>query len=315
MVYNYAYMRKYTTTEFISQAQKIHKNKYDYSETKYFGDSKNITIICPKHGKFKQRADHHKKGCGCPKCKNEKISDVRRMSDEIFFEICKNIHDNYYSYEKSNYTKANNKIIIICPKHGEFTQKAFHHKSGHKCPLCSSEENAKNQALTKIEFIQKAENVHKNRYDYSLVQYKNTKTKVKIICKEHGVFRQQPSNHLSGKGCPFCNCYSKAEKEIASILIENKIQFIFQKAFPYFLTPLGNPYRFDFYLPDINSIIEYDGLHHFSPIQKWGGQKYLAQTKKRDESKNEYCRKNNIEMIRINFKQNILKELKRNKII
>ena len=53
-------------------------------------------------------------------------------------------------------------------------------------------------------FAEKAKKVHSDKYDYSLVEYKSAKTKVKIICNKHGVFEQTPSNHLSGKGCRFC---------------------------------------------------------------------------------------------------------------
>lgn len=58
--------------------------------------------------------------------------------------------------------------------------------------------------LTTEEFIKKAREVHGDRYDYSKVEYVNSKTKVRIICSEHGEFLQLPSNHLRSNGCPIC---------------------------------------------------------------------------------------------------------------
>ena len=53
-------------------------------------------------------------------------------------------------------------------------------------------------------FILKSKKIHGDAYDYSLVEYINCKKKVKIICKEHGIFEQTPNNHLKGQNCPIC---------------------------------------------------------------------------------------------------------------
>ena len=58
--------------------------------------------------------------------------------------------------------------------------------------------------ITTNKFIERAKLIHGDRYDYSMVEYVNIYTKVKIICSEHGEFKQLPNNHLSGKGCPSC---------------------------------------------------------------------------------------------------------------
>ncbi len=60
------------------------------------------------------------------------------------------------------------------------------------------------KSLTQLEFIEKCMAVHKNKYDYSLVQYTNQRTKIKIICKDHGQYEQTPYSHLRGMGCPMC---------------------------------------------------------------------------------------------------------------
>ena len=63
--------------------------------------------------------------------------------------------------------------------------------------------------LTKEEFIEKAKELYNDVYDYSLVTYKNNKTKIEILCPQHGVFLQTPCNHLNGHGCPHCGNQQK----------------------------------------------------------------------------------------------------------
>lgn len=63
------------------------------------------------------------------------------------------------------------------------------------------------------EFIREAQSIHHNKYDYSKVEYVNNKTKVCIICPEHGEFSQTPSDHLNGKGCPQCAGNVRCDKD------------------------------------------------------------------------------------------------------
>ena len=103
-----------------------------------------------------------------------------------------------------NYINAREKITIICKKHGEFKIKLHDLLNGHGCKKCAFEKISKTK--TTEQFIYEAKRVHGNKYDYSKVEYVNNKTKVCIICPEHGEFWQEPSTHVSFKcGCPMCN--------------------------------------------------------------------------------------------------------------
>lgn len=104
-----------------------------------------------------------------------------------------------------DYINTRTKVIITCSIHGDFEQSASSHLQGCGCPNC-----AHNLKYTKNSFIEKANKIHFNKYDYSLVNYINSKLKVKIICFEHGIFEQTPNHHLSNGGCPIC-AYSKGE--------------------------------------------------------------------------------------------------------
>jgi uncharacterized protein YggL (DUF469 family) len=183
-----------TTEQFIEKAQKVHGMKYDYSKVDYVNAKTKICIICPVHGEFYQAPSHHLEGCGCPKCCIEK----KKKTTEQFIKEAIEKHGYKYDYSKVEYIDANTKVCIICPEHGEFYQAPIKHLLGHGCPECG--ENKK----TTEQFIKEAIEKHGNKYDYSKVDYVNNKTKVCIICPEHGEFWQDPNSHLSGCGCPKC---------------------------------------------------------------------------------------------------------------
>lgn len=113
------------------------------------------------------------------------------------------VHGNKYDYSKVEYVNYKTKVCIICPIHGEFWQTPNDHLSKKGCPSCGG-----TKRLTLEEFIAKANDIHNNFYNYSTSAYKNSKTKIEIICPKHGSFFQTPNDHLSGKGCPLC----KSEK-------------------------------------------------------------------------------------------------------
>ena len=115
------------------------------------------------------------------------------------------VHGDKYDYSKVVYLGNKSKIIIVCPEHGEFLQTPSHHTNrGHGCPKCGKLSMALKQSISTESFISKAKLVHNGIYDYSLVNYVNSKTKVDIICPVHGKFNQAPNNHLSGGGCEKC---------------------------------------------------------------------------------------------------------------
>jgi len=125
---------------------------------------------------------------------------MKNKTTEEFIIEAKNIHGNKYDYSKVEYIHSQRKVIIICPIHGEFKQTPNNHiykKRG--CDWCSN-----NHRYTTQEWIIVANEKHKNKYDYSKVIYKNSKTKICIICPEHGEFWQEPASHLMGCGCQKC---------------------------------------------------------------------------------------------------------------
>jgi len=148
--------------------------------------------------------------------------------------------------------------------------------------------------------VQKAKNIHGDKYSYELItDYKNMNTYEKIICPIHGSFSMKMKDHIHSKnGCPKCR-ESKGEKAIRIYLETNNIKYESQKRFEECIDK--NTLPFDFYLPEYNVCIEYDGEQHFKAIKYFGGEKKFKETQNHDLIKKNYCEKNNIKLIRFRF--------------
>jgi len=288
----------YTTGDFIEKANNVHNNRYDYSLVKYKTAHIKVKIICSEHGIFEQKPNRHLSGDGCSKC-----SGNYNYTNNEFIEKVNKIHNNKYNYSLTNYNSRNNFIKIICPEHGIFEQNAGSHLQGVGCKKCYHEKMTYDTET----FIKLAKEKHGNLYDYSLVNYKHSTKKVKIICKNHGIFEQTAHTHLRGAGCPICKS-SRGENEVRLFLENNNVEFEPQKTFEDCKNL--NYLPFDFYLPEYNMCIEYDGMQHFKPIQFFGGEKALKLTKDHDKIKSKYCKDNNIKLLRIKYNENVENKLK-----
>lgn len=288
-------MKKVDNNSFIIRFKEIHGDRYNYSKVNMDkrDEKGRICIICPVHGEFWQNPYDHLKGCGCRKCYGN-----NKMSIDEFIEKARKVHGDKYEYSKVEYNGNKNKVIITCPIHGDFIQKPNDHLSGCGCPKCNNE-----YIPTTSEWIEMAKKVHGDRYDYSKVEYINAKTKVCIICKEHGEFWQRPNNHLNGCNCPHCNSNKRSlnEEYIESLLKENKINFSREKTFDW-LKNKSHLYL-DFYLNDFNVAIEYQGEQHYQPIDKFGGYNEFIKIKERDDKKFELCEQHGIKVFYLRGKK------------
>jgi hypothetical protein len=293
---------KKDTKWFIDNAVKLHGDKYDYSLSEYEGWNKKIKVICKIHGIFEQKATNHLNRYGCDKCARDK----KKLLIDDFIDKSIKTHNNKYDYSIVNYTNNYTKVKIICKEHGIFEQIPNNHINGRGCIKCSG-----NFKKTNSDFIKESIEIHGNKYDYSEVEYINNNTPIKIICKKHGIFYQSPASHLSQHGCPNCK-RSKSEWKIEKILMEHNVKYETQVRFNDCRDK--RPLPFDFYIPSINTCIEFDGIQHFKEIKFWGKEHYNDRVKK-DNIKNIYCLENNIRLIRIKYDEDILEKLKIENII
>lgn len=130
-----------------------------------------------------------------------------RLTTQVFKERATMAHKGFYKYgDDLKYANYYTKVPIICPIHGKFYQKPSEHLHGKGCKLCGSKRTLASTKKTKDKFIKDAVAVHGNKYAYDEAEYIDSKTKIKIICKRHGVFMQTPDKHINSKeGCPLCN--------------------------------------------------------------------------------------------------------------
>jgi hypothetical protein len=254
-----------------------------------------LYIMCPEHGEFKQKVKYHIIH-DCREC-----SYIREYDDNItkkFINASKELHNNYYSYEKTIYIKSSKKCIVTCPEHGDFNITPNSHLIGTGCKECGYINRKHHKKITQDEFILKSILKHNDLYDYSKVLYKNTRSFVDIKCKKHGIFKQRAGSHLSGNGCPDCT-ESRGSMMVRSILNKNNISFISEYKFNDCRNKL--PLPFDFFLCDLNTCIEFDGIQHHQPNEFFNKKISFEYRIKNDNIKTNYCLNNNIKLIRIPY--------------
>lgn len=289
---------KLTKDKFIDKSTKIHGDKYIYDDINYINSRTKIIIKCKLHGEFIQNPNNHLNGQGCSNC-----SGTKNYNNTDFIKIVKEIHSDKYCYDKVIYRNANSKIIIICPIHGEFIQRASSHLQGSSCMKCRFEK----KRLCTDDFIKMSNKLHGDRYNYESVNYILYNIPVKIKCIEHGFFNQKPSAHLNGYGCRKCSI-SRGELKITKILDSYNIKYKSQYSFDD-LKYINNLF-FDFAIFDesdnIKYLLEFNGEQHykFNKLMHTDESGFEIH-KKRDELKLNYCFNNNITLHTIRYDEDI----------
>lgn len=302
-----------TKEEFIRRANECHEpEEYGYSDVVYKSFNDKVWIKHNKCGrKFQQTVHAHLKGQGCSYCNNRKLF----YPLEVYLEKVKEIHGDKYDYSRVplTYKNLHSKIEIICKieGHGSWWANADGHLNDHtECPVCTMQK----RIMSWEEFLEKSIKVHGDKYDYSFAEilYKEALSKgvnlinLPIFCKNcNSFFEQSKYRHILGSGCSYCNA-SSMENKIKDFLENNGIKYFFQKRYKwlYFVTP-KNPLKLDFYLPEYNICIEYQGEQHYRPVEYFGGAETLGLYQQRDFKKKKILEKNNINVIKYSFKDSI----------
>jgi rubrerythrin len=209
------------TNEFIAKAKKIHRNKdgsplYKYIKTVYVKAAQKVIITCIIHGDFEQSPNSHLSGHGCKKCADALTHKKQTMSQTEFIKRVEDKHPNKLDFSKTIYVNYKTPAIFICKACGnEFTRDPAHMLEdgrGHGCSVCNG--GVKDDLST---FISKAKAKHGDKYKYHLVEYKDSKTKVKIVCENGHIFEQTPSHHINGDGCRKCRGYYRNIDDFISL--------------------------------------------------------------------------------------------------
>ena len=173
---------------FIKKSKDKWKDKYDYSLVKFKNCNEKVEIIF--NGiVYEQTPSNHL--IYAPERKKDKVDTLE------FIKRSNKVHNSKYDYSKTNYTYSSEKVIIICTEHGEFLQVANSHLRGMGCKKCGDKyrDRIYIPKYSTEEFIMDAKLKWGDKYDYSLTEYKNSKTKVKIL-HDGIVYEQLPKSHL-----------------------------------------------------------------------------------------------------------------------
>jgi hypothetical protein len=275
---------------FIARSKKIHSGKYTYEGTKYKSAMNKVSITCPTHGEFKQTPAKHLSGQGCPKCGIDKRGSSIRVGLKKFLSKAHQIHGDKYEYNQlpSSFI-VHEKLKICCQIHGVFRQLASSHLLGMGCRKCGFEKSREIRKITTKDFISKAERVHGKIFDYSSVEYTTAKTKVKIFCRKHGLFTQDPDHHLHGQGCLRCaNQFSTPHQEIAEYIKLLGIELVTN------IRTIIPPKELDIWIPSHRLAIEFNGDYYHSCTN-------INNTRDKNKHLNKYrmCMKEGIQLLQI----------------
>ena len=294
---------------FITKAIKKHKGVWGYHKVNYINSRTKVIFVCRIHGDFEQYPNNHLQGTGCSKCGYLKSANKHRTTNKSFTDRADKKHKGMYTYNKTKFIRSHLPVIVTCSVHGDFNIEPSNHLAGQGCPKCGQVKANMKNTKTLAKFIQESIKIHGNKYNYHKTKYTGVFSNIIITCPVHGDFKQIANNHTRGNGCPTCKS-SKGELAVIKYLVKQDIKYITE----YKLN--NTDFRYDFYLPELNILIEYDGVGHYKPIAHWGGKNHLSKVKENDKLKNTLADMCNIPLIRIPYtKYDTLGTFLNNKII
>lgn len=299
---------------FISRAMNQYSNyQYDYSNILYL--MRRIQIYCPHHklSFYCHPLQHLDNNYICKLCTIDNNNKTKANNYHLFLCEAINKYGNKFDYDEKTYKANNVRMIFKCNIHQRnFSQTPEQHLVQPNCRLCLHEKRVRDK---QNDFITACIAKYDILYDYSKVVLINLTTPITIICNTcQQQFNVIPREHLvTGKGCNKCfpekKVMSKGEKIICNYLVKNHYQYEYQKRFKNCRNFL--PLPFDFYLPDLNLLIEFDGQQHFKSSVKFGGLVGFRRTLMHDAMKNEYAKKMGIELLRIKYNERIENKLEK----
>lgn len=289
---------KLSTTEYISQMKNINPDIEITGE--YTGNGNRVNCKCRIcNYEWTPFASAIKSGHGCPNCKA--IKD--RLTHEEFVERCNETNPNFEIL--GTYITHTTPIEVKCKQCGDIinTLAGYVIRGCNVCRKCYIQSLYK----TNDEFLQE---IKSTRTDIiPLEEYKGAYTKIKFQCtKCNHIWKTTPVQILSGCGCPKLH-QSRGEKKIAFILDKFNIDYEEQKRFSDLKSSSGRHLSYDFYIPSLNLLIEYQGKQHKVPIEHFGGVDNFTKQQTRDKLKKDYANSHNIELLEIWYNEDIEEKL------
>lgn len=304
---------------------------FDYIDPKKFDYSLPQKFYCNVHKKYFFRIPklifrkNKKEYFICSDCKLDSIKRKNKINGSKRKGIKSPMSGKEYSYNleelkqilktknnkvelispiKDKYIR-NDKIKLNCLIHGSF-EKSIRNIINSKwiCNKCATDfskiSNIKHGEERRNNFVEEARQIHGDEYDYSLVDTSGKLDKVSIICKIHGIFKQTPSLHLRGEGCPLCSKegISNNERRLGYCIKNRFPQLILEQQWNKIL----KRQKLDYYIDKYKLGIEYHGPQHFINVEWFNDYRHNLQHRQElDKLKYNICKENNIKILYFTF--------------
>lgn len=266
---------------YLEKCLAVHGGLYAYDESSFSRSVDPVRVLCAEHGWFEQRLLNHLHGAGCPQCAGRGVDWVARFVS---------VHGTTYDYSRVVFRGYKEPVEVICAEHGSFWQTPDNHYRGRQgCPACGRQRVRESKQLPVGEFIRRAREVYGDRFEYDEQQFDNMlRGQVRILCKDHGWFHQNPVNHLAGKvGCTRCNNMKSAPEDAVAEYLGQFTTVVRRDR------SLIGPKELDIYLPEHSLAVEFCGMYWHSHGDKADEKK----NKRRHAEKHRLCAEKGVRLI------------------
>ena len=293
------YERKLTLDTFKNRMHELYGDKYTFVWSDFKNKESLIRFTCKEHGEQQRIVAGLLDGKGCAYCNG-------KFFPPDWIKNARAVHGEKYEYDENRPPQRSSDIIRYkCPVHGwQETRYDCHVNQGCGCALCAGVLNKLSTEDRKQRWIERCRKKFNDRFDYSQFEYVDNDTKGTIICREHHCsFITDPWTHLRGSGaCPLCSS-SKGEALIRTWLENNKVKFDTQCKLPNENMFCKRQYLLaDFYLPDLNLIIEMNGEQHYQPVEHFNTKDWTFEDQQiRDDTLRAYCKTHKISLLEIKY--------------
>lgn len=293
------YEKELTLDTFKNRMHELYGDKYTFVWSDYKNKQSMIRFTCKEHGDQLRSVTGLLDGKGCAYCNG-------KFYPPDWIKNARAVHGEKYEYDESRPPQRATDIIRYkCPVHGwQETRYDCHVLQGCGCALCAGVQNKLPTEDRKQRWIERCRKKFNDRFDYSQFEYVDNDTKGTIICREHHCsFITDPWTHLRGSGaCPLCSS-SKGEAIIRTWLENNKVKFDTQYKLPNENLFCKRHYLLaDFYLPDLNLIIEMNGEQHYQPVEHFNTKDWTFEDQQiRDDTMRAYCKTHKISLLEIKY--------------
>lgn len=297
--------KRITTDDYLQRVFNVFGNEYSVLED-YKNQNQKILVrhnLCETE--YRTNAGNFMIGHGCAKCyKNNKLGKARRLDIDVIEDFISGRENGKFELVSTYYKNGEVRIKskhLTCGTESDMTYQNFKNSCG--CSCCAENQRRKSHTKTDQQFKNEVFELWGDEYEI-LGEYLNVKEKLLVKHVSCGnEYLVQPDKILNGRGCPRCRSLnSHGCKKIEVFLKNNKKDYVREIRINECKNKRALPFDFAVLEKDsIKLLIEYDGEQHFKEIKYFGGANGLKKRKYHDKLKDDYCIKNNIRLLRINF--------------